>query len=250
MIFLYLYIFLVGMVLGSFYNVVGMRVPVGQSIVAPRSACPSCSHTLTAYELIPVISYVMQRGKCRSCRTAISPLYPMVEIMTGLLFVFSFLLYGWSAEVWIAWTLVSLLVIIVVSDLSYMLIPNKILLFFLPIAMLERFLVPLPSWWDSLAGAGIGFSILFLLAVISKGGMGGGDVKLFGLLGLFLGSELIILAFLLSSFYGTVFGIVGLAAGHVKRSKPMPFGPFIMMGALTSYFFGHRIIAYYFSLFQ
>ncbi|WP_028399377.1 prepilin peptidase [Ectobacillus panaciterrae] len=246
---LYIYIFIVGLVLGSFYNVVGMRVPAGQSIVRPRSACPSCSHTLTARELVPVLSYVWQGGKCRNCRTRISPVYPVFELLTGLLFAFTFYWLGWDAEVFIGWTLVSLLMIIVVSDLSYMLIPNKILLFFMIVFVIERICVPLHPWWESIMGAAIGFILLFLIAVLSKGGMGGGDVKLFGVLGFVLGGKLVILAFLLSCFFGTIFGLAGLATGHVKRGKPMPFGPFIMLGALTSYFFGHRLIQYYISFF-
>lgn len=246
---LYIYIFIVGLVLGSFYNVVGMRVPAGQSIVRPRSACPSCSHALTARELVPVLSYVWQGGKCRNCGTRISPVYPVFELLTGLLFAFTFYWSGWDAEVFIGWTLVSLLMIIVVSDLSYMLIPNKILLFFLIVFTMERIFVPLHPWRDSIIGAAIGFILLYLIAVISKGGMGGGDVKLFGVLGLVLGGKLVILAFLLSCFFGTIFGLAGLTTGHVKRGKPMPFGPFIMLGALTSYFFGHRLIQYYISFF-
>jgi leader peptidase (prepilin peptidase)/N-methyltransferase len=248
MIGLYVYIFVIGLVLGSFYNVVGLRIPAGQSIVKPRSACPSCSHTLTARELIPVFSYVGQRGRCSRCSARISPIYPFFEFFTGILFVFAFYQMGWDAETVVGWTLISLLMIIVVSDVSYMLIPNKILLFFLIVFLIERMLVPLQPWWQSITGALLGFILLFLIAVISKGGMGGGDVKLFGLLGLVLGDKLIILAFLLSCFFGTVFGFVGLLTGHVERGKPMPFGPFIALGALTAYFFGNHLIQYYVSL--
>jgi leader peptidase (prepilin peptidase)/N-methyltransferase len=249
MVFLYMYIFLVGIVLGSFYNVVGMRVPVGKSVVKPRSACSGCFHTLTARELIPVVSYVLQRGQCRSCGKAISPIYPIFECLNGLLFVYSFYVFGWSMETLLAWTLVSLLLIIVVSDLSYMLIPNKILLFFLPVFLLERAVISLNPWWDSLLGGTIGFLLLLLIAVVSKGGMGGGDVKLFALLGFVVGVKLVLLAFLLSCLTGSVFGMIGLATGHVKRGEPMPFGPFIAIGTLLAHFYGDALIHYYFSLF-
>ncbi|MFD3447488.1 prepilin peptidase [Microbacteriaceae bacterium 4G12] len=247
MIILYSYIFVVGTVLGSFYNVVGMRVPIGQPIVHSRSACPSCSHTLSAKELIPILSYILQGGKCRSCSRRISPIYPIFELITGVLFVLSFVLIGWQAEVLVAWTFVSLFVIIAVSDISYMLIPNKVLLFFAPLFIVERFVVPLQPWWDSVIGAGVGFGLLRLIVFISKGGMGGGDVKLFALIGFVLGFKLVLVTFLLSSLFGTIFGLLGMITGHVKRGEPMPFGPFIMMGSLTAYFFGESLLQYYFS---
>ena len=125
-----LLIFLAGLILGSFYNVAGLRIPAKESIVMPRSACPSCGHTLAPLELVPVISYLVLKGNCRKCGKRISPLYPIIELMTGLLFAAAPLLLGWSMELIIAWALISLMVIIFVSDVMYMLIPNKILLFF------------------------------------------------------------------------------------------------------------------------
>jgi leader peptidase (prepilin peptidase)/N-methyltransferase len=249
MLLLYAYIFLVGSVLGSFYNVVGLRVPVGQSIVKPRSACPTCEHALTPLELIPVFSYLFQKGKCRECGTKISSIYPAFELLTGVLFVLSPVILGWTNELFIAWTLVSLLIIIVVSDLSYMLIPNKILLFFSGVFLVERIFTPLEPWWNSLAGVAVGFGLLYAIAVLSKGGMGGGDVKLFALLGFVLGWKLVLVAFLLSSFFGSVFGVIGLFTGQVKKGKPMPFGPFIMLGTLCAYYFGDELLDYYFSFF-
>ncbi|WP_416825538.1 prepilin peptidase [Ectobacillus polymachus] len=247
--FLYAYIFLVGIVLGSFYNVVGLRIPAGKSIIRPRSACPTCEQTLGAAELVPIFSYLWQQGKCKHCKTPISYIYVWFELLTGLLFVSTFYLLHFQAEVLVGWTLVSLLIIIVVSDLTYMLIPNSILLFFFGIFAIERFFIPLHPWWNSISGACIAFILLFLIAVISKGGMGGGDVKLFAVLGFVLGGKLVILAFLLSAFFGTVFGLLGLMTGRLKRNKPMPFGPYIMMGTLVAYFFGNRMIQYYISLF-
>ncbi|GMB07465.1 prepilin peptidase [Thermolongibacillus altinsuensis] len=241
-----LYILLVGLLLGSFFNVVGLRVPKGESIVRPRSHCPSCEQTLTAWELIPVVSYVVQKGKCRGCGVRISPLYPFVELSTAILFTISPLLVGWSKELVVSWTLISLLMIIFVSDVRYMLIPDKILLFFAPLFLLERlWLSPLAPWWDALAGALVGFGMLFLVAVISKGGMGGGDIKLFALVGLVLGIKMTLLAFFLSTLYGTIFGLIGMAIGKVKRGQPMPFGPAIVVGTLTAYFFGQSILKLY-----
>ncbi|MBE2904321.1 prepilin peptidase [Anoxybacillus flavithermus] len=238
--------FLLGLFLGSFYNVVGLRVPKGESIVAPRSHCPHCKRTLTAFELIPVVSYVLQKGKCRACSARISFFYPFVELSTAILFTLAPLFVGWSAEIVVSWTLISLFVIIFVSDVHYMVIPNRILLFFAPLLLIERItLAPLTPWWDSLLGSFVGFMMLFLIALVSKGGMGGGDIKLFAVIGLALGVKLTVLAFFLSTFVGTMFGLIGMAIGHVKRGEPMPFGPAIVVGTLIAYFFGEAMIDMY-----
>ncbi|MFC0270168.1 prepilin peptidase [Metabacillus herbersteinensis] len=239
---------LFGLTLGSFYNVVGLRIPNNQSIVAPRSACPRCKHTLTAVELIPVVSYVIQRGKCRSCGARITPLYPFVELLTGVLFAVAPLLVGWSFELLIALTLISLFMIIFVSDLTYMLIPDKILLFFLGVFIVERVIYPLNPWYDSLIGAFVGFTLLLFIAYVSKGGMGGGDIKLFGLLGLVLGWKTVLLSFFLSTFIGVIIGASFMLAGKHKKREPMPFGPSIMIGTLIAYFFGEQLLNWYLSL--
>lgn len=246
---LLIYILIVGLTLGSFYNVVGLRVPLKKSIVAPRSACPKCNHQLTAIELIPVLSYIMQGGKCRRCKASVTPLYPIVELMTGLLFLAAPLVLGWSSELFIAWTLISLFMIIFVSDITYMIIPDKVLLVFAGIFLLERALFPLNPWWDSIVGAIVGFVLLLLIAMISKGGMGGGDIKLFALIGLVVGVKLVLLSFFLATLFGAIFGVVGLLIGKLKRKNPIPFGPFIAAGTLTAYFFGEVIIQAYLAFF-
>jgi leader peptidase (prepilin peptidase) / N-methyltransferase len=243
--FVFLITFFAGLLLGSFFNVVGLRVPKGESIVKPRSHCPRCKRMLTAWELIPVVSYVVQGGKCRGCGVRISPLYPFVELFTAILFTISPLLVGWSKELIVSWTLISLLMIIFVSDIRYMIIPDKVLLFFAVIFIIERMFVPLSPWWDSLVGAFVGFALLMFIAVVSKGGMGGGDIKLFALLGFVLGWKMVLLAFFFSTLYGTVFGMVGMALGKVRRGEPMPFGPYIVFGTLTVYFFGQAILDWY-----
>ena len=188
-----------GLVLGSFYNVVGLRVPKGESIVNPPSHCTSCGKRLTALELIPVLSYLIQGGKCKGCGVKVSPIYCFTEIITALLFALCYVKFGFTAELAVALLFVSLLVIINVSDIAYMLIPNKILLFFLPFLIVARIISPLEPWWDSLLGAVIGFSMLLLIAVVSKGGMGGGDIKLFFLIGLVLGTIHTLLTLFLAS---------------------------------------------------
>jgi leader peptidase (prepilin peptidase) / N-methyltransferase len=183
MFLIYACYFILGLVFGSFFNVIGLRVPLKKSIVSPRSACSNCGHTLHPSELIPVFSYVLQKGKCRNCGAHISILYPLIELLTGCLFVFALIQIGFQMELLIALSLISLLVIIVVSDLAYMLIPDRILLLFLLIFIIERFFIPLDSWWNSIIGALGAFVVILLIALVSNGGMGGGDIKLFGVLG-------------------------------------------------------------------
>ncbi|MCM2531503.1 prepilin peptidase [Neobacillus pocheonensis] len=241
----YFYFLIVGITLGSFFNVVGLRVPLKKSIVAPRSACTTCGHQLKAFELIPVVSYIIQGGKCRGCKSRISPIYPIMELITGILFVTAPLLVGWSGELLVALSLISMFTIIVVSDIHYLIIPDKILIWFAGIFLLERIFWPLTPWWDSLLGAATGFLLLLLIAFVSKGGMGGGDVKLYALLGLVLGFKLVLLSFFLSTLYGAVVGGLALLFKIVKRRQPIPFGPFIAAGTLSSYYWGSEIIDLY-----
>jgi len=238
-----------GLVLGSFYNVVGLRVPKGESIVNPPSHCTSCGKRLTAFELIPVLSYLIQRGKCKGCGVKVSPIYCFTEIVTALLFALCYVKFGFTAELAVALLFVSLLVIINVSDIAYMLIPNKILLFFLPFLIVSRIVSPLEPWWDSLLGAVIGFSVLLLIAVVSKGGMGGGDIKLFLLIGLVLGTIHTLLTLFLASVVGMIVGIIVLKVRGQGRKTPVPFGPSIAVGALLAYFYGDQLIEWYWQLF-
>ena len=246
---LYFLVLIYGLILGSFYNVVGLRVPQKQSIVSPRSACPKCGHQLSAFELIPVLSYLIQGGKCRSCKAPVSPLYPIVELMTGVLFLAAPFIVGWTSELFVAWTLISLFMIIFVTDLTYMLIPDKVLLVFTGIFLLERIFIPLNLWWDPLLGAVVGFTLLLLIAVASRGGMGGGDIKLFALIGFAVGMKMVLLSFFLSTLFGALFGVIGMLIGKLKRKNPIPFGPFIAAGTLTAYFYGDSIIEAYLSFF-
>ncbi|WP_160721989.1 prepilin peptidase [Bacillus sp. USDA818B3_A] len=244
-ILLSLLLFIYGITLGSFFNVVGLRVPISKSIVVPRSACPNCGHQLKVYELIPVISYLLQKGKCRGCKSRISPIYPTFELLTGLLFMTAPLIIGWSGELVVALTLISLFMIITVSDIHYMIIPDKILIWFAGFFLLERIIWPLTPWWDSLLGSVSGFALLLMIALVSKGGMGFGDVKLYALLGFVLGFKLVLISFFVSTLYGAVIGILALLFRIVKRRQPIPFVPFITAGTLTAYYWGSKIIELY-----
>ncbi|SFP73971.1 prepilin peptidase [Salibacterium halotolerans] len=241
-----IYISVAGLVLGSFFNVVGTRIPQGASIIRPRSHCPSCGTTLQAPDLIPVFSYLFLKGRCRYCRTRIPAFYPVMEAVSGILFAAAWLRWGAAWDTAAALILLSLLLIITVSDWTAMLIPDKVLLFFLPIiAVLRWSAAPLDSWWDPLAGAALGFSLLLLIAIVSKGGMGGGDIKLFAVLGFFFGWQQLLPAFFLSVATGALLGGFGLLMGAVKRGVPMPFGPFIAAGSVLTLFFGENLLTWY-----
>ncbi len=243
----WLYIFMLGLVLGSFFNVVGLRLPKGKSIIFPRSHCSSCNQTLKILDLVPVLSFGLVKGKCRTCGVKISFMYPLIELASGLLFLAAWFTYGWSWEFAAAVLLISMLLILTVSDLMFMIIPDKILVFFAILIFSFRLtVVPLEPWWEMLAGAGLGFFLLLLIAVISKGGMGGGDIKLFAVLGLFFGLEKILLVFFLSIFSGALFGCLGILTGQVKKRTPFPFGPYIAAGSLITLFFGVDILQWYF----
>ncbi|GIN71081.1 type 4 prepilin-like proteins leader peptide-processing enzyme [Bacillus sp. J14TS2] len=243
-------IFVYALILGSFLNVVGLRVPAKQSIVKPPSACPGCGKTLTVFELIPVLSFLLQRGKCKQCKQPISPFYPIMELATALLFVYAYSRIGWTFELVIAWTLITLFVIIFITDIKFMLIPDKILAFFAILFIVERMIQPLQPWWDSLLGAAAAFILLMLIAILSKGGMGGGDIKLYTVLGLALGTKFMLISFFFANILGAIIGIIGMACGFFERKKPIPFGPFIAMGTLITYFYHQPILTWYQSLFQ
>src|SRR5690625_421051 len=146
------FIFVFGITLGSFFNVVGLRVPKKIPFTNDRSFCPSCRKQLSWYELIPGLSFFLQRGKCRGCHRKISPIYPITELLTGLLFVLSFMMIGFEVELITSLLLISMLMIIFVSDITYMLIPNKILLFIITMFIFIRWIELLDTSWSSIAG--------------------------------------------------------------------------------------------------
>lgn len=238
-----------GLVFGSFYNVVGLRIPKKESIVTPPSHCVSCNRRLSAIDLIPFFSYVFLRGKCRTCGAKVSPIYAITELATGMLFAFATWKLGVTWELLVALLFISLLVIINVSDIAYMLIPDKILLFFLPLLIIGRIVSPLDPWWDSIVGAAVGFGLLLLIAVVSKGGMGGGDIKLFLLIGLVLGTVDTFVTLFLASIIGMIAGIIVLKIKGKGRKTPVPFGPSIVVAAIVVYFYGQQLMDMYLNLF-
>ncbi len=241
--------FIYGIVFGSFFNVVGLRVPKKQSIVSPPSHCTSCKRKLGVLDLIPVFSYLLLKGKCRGCGSKISPVYPFMEFVTGGLFALSFYMLGFSVELIVALLFVSLLVIITVSDIAYMIIPNKVLLPFAVVLFGLRLVIPLEIWWDSILGAVVGFLILYLIAVVSKGGMGGGDIKLFFVIGLVLGTTNTLVTLFLAALIGSIAGMIILKRSGQGRKTPVAFGPSIALAAVIAYFWGADFVGWYSNLF-
>ncbi|MBH0230025.1 prepilin peptidase [Halobacillus yeomjeoni] len=239
------YIFLIGLIMGSFYNVVGLRLPKKISFTSSRSQCPNCSTPLNARDLIPLFSYLLSKGKCRHCQTTISISYPLVELLTGGLFLFSYWMYGWTPAFLGACLLSSLAVMVTVSDLNYMLIPNKLLIFFAIIFIIYRSITPLDPWYASVIGALAAYALVACIIIVSKGGMGAGDMKLLAVLGILLGTKHIFLTFFFATLLGTVISLLLIMLKVIGRKDPFPFGPSIMIAALLVYFFGEEIIRYY-----
>lgn len=241
--------FLFGLIFGSFFNVVGLRVPEKISFVRGNSHCPECHHRLSWHELVPVLSFCWQKGKCRHCQIPIAVLYPIMELLTGILFAYNYVQIGFSIELIVALLLVSMLVMVSVADIAYMVIPNKILLFFLPLFGLCRIISPLDPWYDALIGAAVGYILIALIILMSNGGMGAGDMKLFFVLGLVLGWKNVLLTFFLAALLGAIIGMVLKRLQRVKAKQQIPFGPYIAVSGLIAYFHGDELIALYISLF-
>lgn len=241
----YLLVFLLGITVGSFLNVCICRIPAGKSVVFPPSQCASCGKRLGVMELVPVLSYFYLRGRCRSCGVPISWHYPLVELITGLLFVMTWLRFGWSWETIAGWVIVSILIVVTVTDLRHGIIPNKVIIAGFVMGM------PLTAFqsWEALKLGGLAFlgAGLFMLAVaeISRGGMGGGDVKLSALMGLFLGPSGVVIALFLAFLAGGLVGAMLLITGVKKRKDPIPFGPFLAAGGLVALLWAERVAGWY-----
>lgn len=243
-----LFFFIFGLVFGSFFNVVGLRVPKGESIVRPPSHCTNCQRRLTYQDLVPVLSFLFLKGKCRSCDEKIRWIYPLMELLTGVFFALAYLELGLKPELIIALLFISMLIIITVSDIAYMLIPNRILLFFGVLLAVGRIFIQTDPWWNSIVGAIGGFLILLLVSILSKGGIGGGDIKLFFIIGLVLGIFSTLLALFLASVIGLIAGAILLIYRKQGRKTPIPFGPSIAVASILAYFYGEQILEWYMNL--
>jgi leader peptidase (prepilin peptidase)/N-methyltransferase len=238
-----------GAVTGSFLNVVVARMPQGQSLSRPRSHCPECQEPIKPWDNIPILSWLLLRGRCRSCATSISARYPLVELATALLFVVVALVNGFDEALLWELPLVVALVAVAAIDLEHRIIPNRIVV---PLAVygLAISAVLRPEDLPELAIAGAGAFVFLLVAALAyPAGMGMGDVKLAGAMGVYLGLS-VVPAMFVAFITGTVVGLVIMAReGKDARKKGVPFGPFLALGGLVAVLAGPELIDLYENLF-
>lgn len=243
-------VFVLGSVVGSFLNVCIYRIPQKQSIVFPPSHCPDCNTKLKPADLIPVLSYLFYKGKCRYCGETISIQYPFIELLTGIVYLLLFIKFGYSVDFIFFVVLCTLLIIISGIDYEHKIIPDGIALGILVIAIIYKsityFYLRLPvDWIGSLIGLLIGGGFLLLVALVSRGGMGGGDIKLMGVLGFWLGWKLTIVAMLISFITGALLSALLLLFKIKGRKDVIPFGPFIALAAFITILKGNKLLYWY-----
>jgi leader peptidase (prepilin peptidase) / N-methyltransferase len=239
---------LLGLIVGSFLNVVAHRVPRGESVVRPRSRCPGCGAEIAARDNIPVLSWLLLRGRCRHCHEPISRRYPLVEAATGALFAAMALRFGLDAALPAFLYLAAISVVLTVIDLDVHRLPNAIVLPSYPVAALLLGLAALEHGRQPLQSALLGaaglYAVYFLLALAYPAGMGFGDVKLAGVLGAYLGWlgwEAWMIGLVGGFLLGGVTGIALLATGRAGRKTKIAYGPFLLLGALLAVFAGDPI---------
>ena len=231
--------FIFGTILGSFYNVVGYRLPKGESLISPSSHCTNCNHKLGPLELIPIFSFLFLGGKCKKCGQKISWFYPIFEFSTGVLFALSYIVFGPTIDFFIAITFVSTLLVVVLSDYKYMIIPDEVVIFSSIVLLIEIFIKSgLKGVGYSLLSGFISAFVMFMLKVLGdhlfkKESMGGGDIKLLFIFGLVINYPMAILSIFLGSFIGLPISIYIL---YKEKTNIIPFGPFLSVAALIIYF--------------
>ncbi|TES91304.1 MAG: prepilin peptidase [Candidatus Cloacimonadota bacterium] len=249
-----LILFLLGLCIGSFLNVVIYRLPKNESIIYPSSHCPFCNHKIAFYDNIPLLSFIILGGRCRNCKKRISFQYPLVEFICGIILPLSFLYYGFSLNFFATSLFLYLLLPIFFIDLKHQVISDKITIPGIIIGFAFSFFLETFHWLGSLIGIAVGGGILLLTAVIGKWvfkkeAMGMGDVMLFMMVGAFLGWKGVLLTLILASFLGSIIGGIILTIKK-KKDTVVPFGPFISIAAAFSYFWGTFLIEKYLSLFR
>ena len=243
-------IFILGLIVGSFSNVCIYRIPKNESIIFPASHCPKCNSPIKPVDNIPLISYILLKGRCRNCKSKISIQYPIVELLTGLIYLIISLIYGLSVQTLIYIILSSALIIIAFIDLNEEIVPDVISLPGIVIGFIISFFVTYISFINSALGilAGGGIILIIGLAgsvIFKKEAMGGGDVKLAAMIGAFLGWKYIIVSLFLGFFLGAVTGIILILSKIKSREDLVPFGPFIVLGSFVTILWGEKIISWY-----
>jgi len=243
------FVLVLGLLIGSFLNVVIYRLPRRESLWKPGSHCPACQHSIRWFENIPLVSFILLKGKCGGCAQPISPRYPLVELLTGLLFLAAYLFKGWS---WVLWIrdipFLALMIVVTFIDLDHRIIPDRLNLLGVLLGLLTAALDPHLGVTGSLLGALGGFGIFYGFAwlywsMTARSGLGGGDIKFLAVLGAFLGLTGVFTVILLSSVLGSA---LGLLLGWTQKKSgetesvlkvALPYGPFLVIGALVAYFF-------------
>jgi len=259
-----LIIFIFGLAIGSFFNVGIYRIPRNKSLVFPPSHCPSCKKRIKPYDNIPVLSYIVLLGKCRYCKKPISLRYPLVELLTALLFVAATLKFGFTVALLRAVIFISFLIIVSFIDLEHQIAPFRLTIPGLALGLITSLFLP-EKVLSSFVGMLLGGLFVFLawalwryflaaifqvtLAIKQKEGIGWGDLPLTAMIGAFLGWEYLLVALFASIFSGTIIGLLIRIIKKGKAGEPIPFGPFLALGSLVGLFFGQTIINWYLNLF-
>ena len=244
------WVFAVGVAVGSFLNVCIVRLPKAQSLVKPGSHCPMCQNPIRFYDNIPLLSYLILRGKCRKCKAQISPRYFLVEGLSGLNGLALFRTFGLSPELPVYFIFFSALLVIIFIDLDTWTIPDVITLPGIIAGVAASFLLPNVNLWQSLLGLLAGGGVLFLVAMgyqllRKREGMGGGDIKLLAMIGAFLGLPGVIYTLFASSLAGSLVGVLFMFRDKSGGGTKIPFGPFLALGAMTYVFWGPALIHWY-----
>ena len=243
--------FIFSTVVGSFLNVCIYRMPLSQSIVYPPSHCPLCNKRIKWYDNVPLVSYIILRGKCRYCGAHISLRYFFVELITGVLGLFLYLKYGLSVYMLIFFIFSCFLMVGSFIDLSFMIIPDRISITLIILGIVSSYLTI--GVLKSVLSAAFGFALLYLVAVLGKlvfkkDAMGGGDIKLMAGIGAFLGIKGVVFVLFCASFVGSIIGLTLIGLGYKKLSNQIPFGPFLSLSAIVYIFVGKAIIRYLYGI--
>jgi leader peptidase (prepilin peptidase)/N-methyltransferase len=241
--------FIFGAVVGSFLNVCIFRLPAKISIIKPLSQCPHCHCPIRFYDNIPLISYIVLKGKCRDCGGKISWHYPLVELITAVLSLLLFLQFGLTLRFLVFFIFVCVLIIITFIDLDHQIIPDVLTLPGIPVFFLLAVFVVKVPWLEALIGLLVGGGVLFAIAFVyelltKREGMGGGDIKLLAMIGGFLGWKSLIFILLVSSFTGAIVGITAMIIKKQGMKYAVPFGPFLSVAAVAYLFWGDAFIRF------
>lgn len=248
MLLTYLFIFVIGAVIGSFLNVCIHRLPAEQSVVSPPSHCPNCKTPIKFYDNIPILSFLLLQGRCRGCGTPISVQYMLIEFINGAGYAVIAWKFGFNAETPFYALLFSALLTVSVIDLYHQIIPDVITLPGIIIGLGASAFFLSSGIKSALLGTLLGGGLFFVIAVASRGGMGGGDIKLIAMIGAFLGLTDVLITIVLASFVGSLVGIFMMIVYSKGRKYKIPFGPFLAIGGLMSLFFKAEILEWYFGM--